>query len=177
MRRDEIAYLLPEIFRRTLSSSAGQPPNVLWALLGVMERLHAPDEEILDHLERYFDPNTLPADKVASFMPFLARWVDMDWVLLNGCDYEAGLGCLRDLILAAPRLAASRGTRQELKEFLEIATGLSGFTIEDTPDLPFNILVTCPSEANRFRALVERIVAGEKPAYVKCALRFSGETL
>jgi phage tail-like protein len=175
MKRDEIALLLPEIFRRTFKQN--EKGNVLSALLGVMECLQDPDEAILEGLDHYFDPDLVPADKRGEFLPFLARWVDLDWVLPPSGKYEAGLLCLHDLILAAPRLASVRGTRRGLEQLLEIATGISGYRVEEDPDLPFQIAIHCPPVPEQMRPLVKRIANGEKPAYVKCKLIFQEQDL
>ena len=180
MKQDEIVLLLPEIFRRTFRQNGmgvNGKGNVLSALLGVMERLQDPDEAILDDLDHYFDPDLVPAAKRGAFLPFLARWVDLDWLLPQSGEYEAGLYCLHDLILSASRLASIRGTRQGLAQFLETATGLRGYQVEDDPDRPFHIIIRCPPVPEHVRPLVKRIAVGEKPAYVKCKLIFAGQAL
>ena len=180
MKQDEIVLLLPEIFRRTFKPNGkgtNGNGNVLSALLGVMERLQDPDEAILEDLDHYFDPDLVPVAKRGAFLPFLARWVDLDWLLPQSGDYEAGLYCLHDLILSAPLLASVRGTRQGLEQFLETATGLRGFQVEDDPDRPFHIIIRCPYVPEQMRPLVMRIAAGEKPAYVKCRLIYAEQAL
>jgi phage tail-like protein len=177
MKRDEIALLLPEIFRRTLQpSGAKSQASVLRALLGVMQRLHDPDEKILETLDQYFDPYRVPAAKAADFLPFLARWVDLDWLVTGDLSCEIHPDCLRNLIMDAPHLASLRGTRRGLVLFLETATGITGFEVtEDLKDThrPFAIQIICPYKAKPYRALIERIAASEKPAYIKYRLKFS----
>ena len=153
MKSREIEGLLPAVFRRVVRT--GTP---LRALLEVMEALHAPDEEILTDLPSYFDPYTTPDE----FVPYLATWVDLDW-LLPSC----GLGRLRELIAAAPELSRWRGTAEGLERFLETATGVQGFGVDDAVKAkPFHIVVRAPASAKSCQALVEKIVEMEKPAYV-----------
>jgi len=175
MKQDEIVLLLPEIFQRTYRQNGEATQgegNVLSALLGVMEHLQEPDEAILENLDHYFDPDLVPDAKRGEFLPFLARWLDMDWVLPPSGEYEAGLFCLHNLILSASHLALVRGTHRGLEQFLETATGLGGFQVVDDPVQTFHIIIRCPPVPKELRPLVQRIVEGEKPAYVKCALVF-----
>lgn len=174
MEQDKIALLLPEIFQSTYGKEGKDKDgekSVLSALLGVVESLHGPDEAILENLERYFDPNLVPEEKRSEFLPFLARWVDLDWVLPPDGEYEAGLDCLQNLILSSSYLASLRGTRRGLEQFLETATGLGPFTVEN--DRPFHIIIHCPSGAKKLRPLVQRIAEAEKPAYLTYELEFS----
>ena len=180
MKQTEIQHLLPEVFQRT--AREGSP---LYALLSAMEALHTPSEAALKDLDRYFNAYRAP-DR---FVPFLARWVDLGWLLTGPEDsaedskalpLPSGLGRLRELVAAAAFLSAWRGTAKGLVRFLETATGIPGFRIEENPpddhNVPraFHLLVHAPAEALAFRSLVERIVEVEKPAYVTFALKFDG---
>lgn len=184
MKRAEIELLLPEIIRRTIPPNtrvfdvvSPTDVNPLPLLLDVMELLHAPDEAVLAGIDRYFDPQRAPD----AFVAYLAGWVDLDdlWVA-NPQEFTAktlppfpsGVGRLRELVAASVYLSRWRGTARGLLTFLEIATGVNGFTIdeqvldaEDEP-LPFHIRVHVPPSAAQFRTLIERIVVKEKPAYV-----------
>jgi len=174
MKRREIERLLPEVFQRTLR--VGEP---LAAIVELMESLHAPDEELLNTVDTCFNAYQAP-DR---FVPFLAKWVDLDRFfqpLPPGVPPEdwpsqlfpTGLGRLRELIVAATFLSQWRGTAHGLSSFLETATGVKGFEIDqdvfgaDGLPRPFHVRVCVPKEAERHRALVERIIAQEKPAYV-----------
>jgi hypothetical protein len=85
---------------------------------------------------------------------------------------------LRELIAAAAFLSQWRGTAKGLLRFLETATGVEGFEIEEHArdangqPQPFHILVRAPAEAERYRGLVERIIEAEKPAYVTYELTY-----
>jgi phage tail-like protein len=174
MKRDEIERLLPSVFHRTAA-----PGTPLAALLEVMERMHAPAEAALDSLHVTLDPRTAP-DR---FLPYLARWVDMDPIYTEGgrrgdvvtlARVAAVIdpGRLRELLAMAAYLAQRRGTREGLLRFLETATGLAGFRIdervvdEDGRVRPFHFRVHAPSAAASRLALVKRIIELEKPAYV-----------
>lgn len=176
MRQSEIKQLLPDIFRRTI-----RPGGPLHALLAVMEGLQGPSEEILDELERYFDPYRTP-DR---FVPYLAAWVDLDRLLpesVGDADepshFPGGLGRLRELIAAAAFLSKWRGTRKGLLAFLGIATGGEDFAIRENvtgagEQRSFHLAIQAPQKAEPYRELIERIVQMEKPAYVTYELRFA----
>ena len=180
MQRPEIERLLPEVFRAALSDS---PP--LAAVLDVMASLHRPDEAVLDGLDGYFDPSRTD-DR---FVPLLARWVDLERLFVQSATGRAdsverepistGHGRLRELISRAAFLSQRRGTRSGLVAFLETATGAPGFAIDEQipgdsgRPRPFHIRVLAPSGQEPHRALIERIVELEKPAYVTYELAFA----
>jgi phage tail-like protein len=180
MRSREIEQLLPWVFRR----AAGEG-GVLQALLAAMESLHAPDEAALAALDSLFDPRRTPA----RFVPFLARWVDLDWLFeapatgrarvgAPGLPSGVGAARLRELVAAAAYLSQWRGSARGLLLFLEIATGLRGFALdEDVLDTegrprPFHVRLRGPAAAAAQRALIARIVEFEKPAHVTYELSF-----
>lgn len=185
MRRTEIESLLPAVFQTSLHPTTGlaQPDEVFGAILEVMEALHRPSEQILSELPRYFDPRRAP-DR---FVPYLAAWVDLDW-LLTPSDADApttqylltdGLGQLRELVAEASVLARWRGTQRGLRHFLEAATGSSDFRIEENPITPtgeataFHISITAPAALDAQRALIERIIVAQKPAHATYELEFA----
>lgn len=172
MKRNEIEALLPDIFQR-----AAQPGTPLFALLEVMAALHAPDEDALTALDRYFDPYRAPE----RFMPYLAGWVDLQRLILTqgeGAAFPPGTGRLRELVAAAAHLSKWRGTSRGLLRFLETATGLKGFEIDEAVPGPngepraFHIRVNAPAESESYRDLIARIIEMEKPAYVTYELVF-----
>ena len=179
MKHQEIKQLLPETFQRT-----DQADSPLFGLLEVMEALTEPAEDTLRQLAFYFNPYTTPE----KFLPFLASWVDLDRFFpsfqnpsIPDLDsvQDLGSGRLRELIVAAPQLSKLRGTGAGLQLFLETATGLTGFEIdenilpEDNDVIPFHIKISAPTNAELHRALIERIIDQEKPAYVTYSLEFS----
>jgi phage tail-like protein len=178
MKQNEIETLLPGIFQRTI-----RPGTPLAAIIEVMECLQAPSEEILAHLEAFFNPYRTP-DR---FVPYLARWVDLARFQAEGAEstsltappsFPSGLGRLRELIVAAAYLSKWRGTLRGMALFLETATGARGFEIyervpgKDGRTRPFHILVRAPAETEPYRDLVEQIIQMEKPAYVTHELEF-----
>ncbi len=177
MRSAEIARLLPWTFRRTLA-----PGSPLDAVLASMEGLHAPSEGALGTVERYFDPRRAPDN----FVPFLARWVDMERVLVGpaeryygpgGVDepLQSGVGRLRELVAAAADLSRWRGTAKGILRFLEVATGVGGFTVEEhVPGRPFFVVFTMPKAAEPFEAMIRRVIELEKPAHVDYELNLAG---
>jgi phage tail-like protein len=164
MKSAEILRLLPGVIQRT-----ARPGNPLAAVLSVMEALHAPSEEVLENLDALFDPRRAP-DR---FVPFLARWVDLD------LPVTTGLGRLRELSAAGVELSRWRGTARGLLLFLSTATGRQDFEVDERvpgPDgvpLPFHIRVRAPGELVPHRPMLERIIELEKPAYVTYELHFT----
>ena len=112
--------VLPEVYQVAAESS--QP---LQALLAVAEDMHAPVRDVLDRIHTVPDPGRSPS----SLIPFLSRWVDLDWLTLPGPEAtgtaSAGIPVARqrDLIASAAGLSARRGTVDGLTRFLHLATG------------------------------------------------------
>ncbi len=179
MKRDAILRLLPAVFQRT-----ARPGTPLVALLDAMEALHAPAEEALGCWDATLDPRRT-AD---AFVPYLARWVDLEDLLERSPTgaarepFAPGLGRLRELIAAAPALARLRGTAKGLLLFLETATGVRGFTVEESvlgPDgqpLPFHVRLHAPAATAPYRSLIVRIIDREKPAFVTYEMTFDPPT-
>ena len=177
MKRSEIERLLPEVFQRTV-----YPRSPIVAILEVMEALHTPAEEVLDNLDAFFDPYRAPDH----FVFFLARWVGLERFVggdtreftSNSRTFPGGVGRLRELIMAAAYLSKWRGTTRGLLHFLETATGVQGFEVDEVvPDengqpRPFHILVRAPVESRPYEMLVLQIIELEKPAYVTYDLEF-----
>src|SRR4029078_1431327 len=71
------------------------------------------------------------------------------------------------LSAAFPERFGARGTNHALTRFLEVATGVRGFVVTDgkSADEAFHILVDVPAQATPLRDLVERVIAGERPAH------------
>jgi phage tail-like protein len=175
VKQEAILERLPDIFKQAAAHEDKRNP--LPALLGLMEELHARDEEILSGFGRYVDPRRTPDE----FVPYLAAWVDYAWLLLDPPDnpytdviqpFAGGLGRLRELIASAASESKWRGTSAGLVRLLERATGVQGYRVEETvidksgQPLPFQVRVIVPHEAARYFELAERIVEHEKPAHV-----------
>jgi phage tail-like protein len=180
MKRREIEDLLPWVFRRTV-----QPGSPLASLLDVMEALHEPSERVLESIDVALDPRRTGD----AFVPYLARWVDLERLLedetgrieivAGRSPLPTGLGYLRELVAAAAELSQWRGTARGLLLFLETSTGTRGFEIDEQvpgPDgrpQPFHLRVRAPESTARFRSLIDRIIRMEKPAYVTYELEFA----
>lgn len=172
MELNRIKQLLPGIFRRSAA-----PESPMLAILQVMEALHEPSEAILQKLDAVFDPRRTRAD----FVPMLAHWVNLQALLIDRHPTRHGharrwsaieTGRLRELVASATRLAHWRGTAKGLRMLLQIATGESGFEIEeqvlgsDHQPRPFHFRVKIPKAAARQAPMIEHIIQAEKPAYV-----------
>jgi phage tail-like protein len=163
MSRERIERLLPSVVRRTIL--AGTP---LFALTAVIADLYDPAEEAAGALDGYFDPWRCPG----RFLPLLAAWVDIPLPITTGSRR------LRELIAVAVGLHQVRGTRRALLAFLEAATGLGGFEIDEAVHddagrvRPFVVAVRAPEAARAHAAMVERLIESERPAHVRCELAF-----
>ncbi|MFL5674988.1 MAG: phage tail protein [Chloroflexota bacterium] len=186
MDSEAIGRLLPGVFQTALHPVAAgvvEPDRRLAALLDVMETLHAPVESVLGGLDHYLDPRLA----TPAFVPYLAGWVDLDWLLVADpsapmaatATLASGLGTLRELVAAAAELARWRGTARGLLRFLDTATGVPGFAIEenvtgdDRKPRPFHLRIVGPAGAEKYRPLIERVIVAEKPAYATYELVFA----
>ena len=173
MRTDEILELLPDVFQQTATDES----NPLTVLLGLMEALHDPDERVLADLDAYVDPRRTPDE----FVHYLSWWVNLAWLFLDppddpyaefGRPFANGEGRLRELVARGAYEAKWRGTAAGMVRMLEMATGLTGFRIQEVvldeqwQLLPFRIQVHVPVAAHPHLDLVRRIVEHEKPAHV-----------
>jgi phage tail-like protein len=160
MRRTAIERLLPAAYQR-----AAGPGSVLGALLDVMEALHAPDEAVLADVDALFAPYRTPD----GFVAYLTRWVAMDHVVSApraDSPLPLPLGRLRDLVAHGALLARWRGTPYGMRTALELATGVTGFVLDEPADRPFHVQVRVPPAAADQLAVIARIVEAEKPAAV-----------
>ncbi|MCP1410991.1 phage tail protein [Paenarthrobacter sp. A20] len=162
VQASKLLKVLPEVFQVAADTSAP-----MQALLAVAEDMHQPVRQVLDRLHTVPDPGRAPA----SLIPFLSRWVDLDWLTLPGAEGAAGgsgavpITRQRDLIAAAAQLSSRRGTVDGLTRFLHLATGVAGFDVESVPGA-FHIKVLVPADAAGQLELIGRIVKGVKPAHI-----------
>ncbi|MEH0819806.1 phage tail protein [Micromonospora sp. CPCC 205714] len=169
MRRAAIERLLPTAYQR-----AAGPGSVLGALLDVMEALHAPDEAVLADVDALFGPYRAPD----GFVAYLTRWVAMDHVLASprpDAPPELPVGRLRDLVAHGAHLARWRGTPYGMRTALDLATGVTGFVLDEPVDRPFHLVVRVPPAAAGLLAVINRIVAAEKPAAVTAEVVLLGD--
>lgn len=161
MARTSLLACLPQVFTSTALS--GTP---LAALVGAADGMHGPVSDTLDHLETQLDAFRASEAMVC----YLASWVDLGWLTVPVSGSAArsalpgGSAPLRDLISQSADLAARRGTPGGMVRFLELATGLTGFTVEDAGH--FHLRVHVPTAATAQHATVTRIVEAIKPAHV-----------
>ncbi|WPD22662.1 MAG: phage tail protein [Candidatus Electrothrix scaldis] len=173
-KRSEIEKLLPMVMQRT-----AQDGSILGVILEIMAQMHAPIEEILQNSDQFFDPRRTGE----AFLPMLAHWLNLTYLFepnkvgtaprhWQERTLPTEAGYLRELIATAVKLAKLRGTRYGLEQMLQTATGLTGVKVEegqtDSGDTlpPFHIRVTIPSSAEKYKELIKRIVAHEKPAHI-----------
>lgn len=157
MQPAEIALLLPEIYRRDLTSG-----SVLDGLLHVMSALHGSLEEVIADPTLLADPRRAP-DRL---VPVLASWVGLGrYLRANPGEDRPGLADLRELVGVAAMLGRRSGSAASLRQFLVTATGIEGFDIEESPNRPFHFRVAAPPAAEARRDLVLHIIALEKPAF------------
>jgi phage tail-like protein len=154
--------LLPEIFRVTAGST-----GPLAALVAAGSDMHAPIRSVLDRMDELVDPFRCPD----ALVPFLAWWVDLGWLTLPDSDstpkpsLRGGNSRLRDLIASSADLSARRGTTAGVIRFLQLATGVPGFTVENVPGA-FHFRVHVPDAGADQLDMISRIVRQLKPAHV-----------
>ena len=175
MERRRILRHLPENYQLAAVDEHG----VLSACISVMEAMHGPVDRILRSLDRYFDPYRA----LAPFVLLQASWLGLDryfeWSGISAgrgeASFPTGTDQLRLLIAEFPSLVQTRGTRESLTRFLEVATGIRGFEIADgvDPDKSFHFVVRAPEAARPLTAFVEKIIAEERPAHATYEIEFS----
>lgn len=181
-QRNRIETLLPSFMQRAAESNAP-----LAAMLDSMAALVDPDVSRFEEIETLFDPRQVEE----RFVPFLAGWVDLGRVYEIPVPFQPrrGLavpgigrigGSLRELVAVAAELSQFRGTTRGLVRFLEVATGVVGFRIEDADadeqgaHRAFHITLVVPEAAREQESLVARILAMEKPAHVTARIAYDG---
>ena len=159
MNAERILALLPAFWH-----TARQPGSPLDATIQSMADMLAPVSARLDTIDEIFDPRRCPA----TMLPFLASMVGMAPLLPLHRDGTGELDdwALRALIIAAPALAADRGTRASLERALGVAIG-QGFAIDEAGDgREFHFVVEAPAAYRGRGPLVEALVQLLKPAHV-----------
>jgi phage tail-like protein len=177
MEPRRILRYLPENYQLAAADQHG----VLVAMLAVMDSMHAPAERVLDSLDSYFDPYRAPD----AFVLMQASWFGLDRYFEwsgrspgNGePKFAAGIDRLRNLIAEFPELARSRGTHRALTRFLEVATGSTGFAVDDATSTgeDFHLIVHAPISTAPLESLMRKIIAGERPAHATWDLRFEDD--
>ena len=179
MNQTLIKRMLPGVFRHSCA-----PGTPLQAILDAMVALLHPIDEMLREIDGYFDPQRAPSH----FVNFLAQWVDLSVLLesvfegrvLPASQFPTGEDKIRKLIARAAHLSQWRGTSRGLVEFLEIATGMTGFALEENvsgPDgnvQPFHFRLTAPAALQSCDRLIRSVLELEKPAYVSCEIAYAG---
>jgi len=173
MKQQRILRYLPENYQL----AAEDERSVMRGMLAVMEGMVDPVDNLLGRLDTYFDPYRAPD----AFVLMQATWLGLDRYFdwsggspgVGEARYPAGIDRLRMLIAEFPTLVRSRGTHKSLIRFLEVATGLSGFSVDDGDQSSgaFHIVVTVPANAAQLDDLIARIVAGERPAHATWEIR------
>ncbi len=164
MTRDQILQLLPAVVSQTAT-----PGTISDGLVEVMAGLMRKDERILADIDAYLDPRRAPE----SFVPFLARWVDLARFLpaLGNRAAVTDPARLRELVAQAHDLARWRGTRSGMLRFLRLATGHDGFAIAENlgadgrPRL-HHLCIRHPAACAGQRPLMEAVIELAKPAHV-----------
>jgi phage tail-like protein len=167
MEARRILRYLPENYQFAAANQSG----VMNAMLQVMDGMHAPVDRVLRSIDCFFDPFRAPD----AFVLLQASWLGLDRYFdwsggtagVGEARYTAGTDQLRLLIAEFPGLVRSRGTHVSLTRFLEAATGVKGFIVEDGAPTggAFHITVHVPPQAAALDDLVRRIIAGERPAH------------
>jgi phage tail-like protein len=143
--------------------------DFLGRFLLIFEALWEPLEHRQDHVGTYFDPHTCPA----SFLPWLAKWVD---IAFNKHWPEARC---RRLLSEAMDLYRWRGTTYGLMRMIEVCTGLTpeiSDARQDTGDLQpfvFRVRLVIPPNSGVDQELIEQLVRNHKPAHMGYVLELA----
>lgn len=167
--------MLPAVFQRTANEG-----NPLTTFLEVMEVMHAPAEDVIEDIDRFFNPYQSPDEMI----PFLAFWVDLNRLFVTNeeIDFKSyvtpKIGHLREAIANAARLSKLRGTKKGLILFLQIITGEENFSIrekvkdENGKTRPFHMKITAPESLREKENLLTKIINSEKPVHLTYELEF-----
>jgi len=135
----------------------------------IFEAILAPIDRTVENLSYVFDPDVAPAD----VLPWLGSWLGLAFD--EGWPEERR----RELIRSAAMLYHWRGTRRGMSEFVRIYTGIMPEIVEpslsqlaSSRDLAFRFTVrlTVPRGTPIDRALLQRIIDVEKPAFAAGSL-------
>jgi phage tail-like protein len=101
--------------------------ELMGRFLMLFESFLAPIDQQITHLSEYFDARLTPVE----FLPWLASWVGM------GLGSELSEKQSRDLLANAVSLYQRRGTRWQMRKYLEMITG-GAVSIVDVPGVILN---------------------------------------
>ena len=170
MQPAQIERLLPLVIRRT-----GGHGSVLTTLIELMSELVDPSEQVIERIDEHLDPRRAPE----SMLLLLAAWLDLDRLVqpygnsTGTPPFAPGAGRLRELLASATDLSHSRGTAAGIESMLTIATGSSGYVVDERSGGPFHLRVVCPGGAQPHAGLIEHIVDSERPAYMTYGIEFA----
>lgn len=153
---------LPDIF---------QENDFLMRFLHIFEDIWEPLEQRQDHIAMYFDPRTCPA----SFLPWLASWLDIPLTLHEPKDEVEKRH--RNLLMNAVDLYSAQGTSAGLADMINVCTGLTA-QITEHPSQPFvfTIRIILPPGASGEmldKDLIEELIQAHKPAHAGYVLEFT----
>ena len=153
--------------------------------LMIFERVLGPIESVVDNISYYFDPNCTPGE----LLPWLASWVNL--VLDETWPEERR----RQLVGSAVQLFQARGTRQGLREYCRLYTGVEPKITEDFGGIPldghallgwntllgagaqhtFTVTLVVPDQNEVNLEHLKAIIETEKPAHAGYTLRIESE--
>ncbi len=137
--------------------------------LMIFESILMPIEQQIDQINLYFDPRIAPEE----LLPWLSTWfalvLNENWPVAHR----------RELIRSASELYRWRGTKQGLRRYLEICTGIMPLITEpqdstgDAQPLPayvFRVSLIVDNPDTFDRRMVELIIEAQKPAHTSYIL-------
>lgn len=175
-----LAKYLPAIFQK----QATEECDPLRAILKICEANFSGIEQTINHVERFFDPETAPGkrtDHSDEFLSLLASWValrlDEGWFAADGDEPERGHGGeqkARYLIKNAAVLYRSRGTvsglKRLLKAFYDIETLIvewawpQGMVIGVSSSIEEQTFIIDPPDFTRSFIIIIKLSAEERSA-------------
>ncbi len=130
--------------------------DFLARFLLLFQNVWEPLEQRQDHIDMYFDPRTSPA----SFLPWLASWLDLSfnqhWPEIRR----------RRLLAEAIDLYRWRGTRYGLVRMIEVCTGITPEVTENTAQpYTFDVKIALPKDGDIDKNLIDELIRAHKPAH------------
>lgn len=113
--KKSLMYFLPEVYQENTKSA-----SFLERYLEIFETLYSDINDNISKFPEYLDPDSVPRE----FLSWLAEWIAIEDIFLWNEEQ------LRYLIKNGLRLYKIRGTKQYLKEMVQLYTGKEPYIIE-----------------------------------------------
>lgn len=163
-RLDASAFLetLPAVMR-----SAAREASPMRAIAEAAASMLAPVDDLLGSRERIIDP--LLCD--ARWLPMLAHWLRLPWMLSERGDLVVREGVARAVLQSGYWLAQRRGTATAIERLLAVATEDESVRVTMAPAPAFHAVISLGVVAAEAMDLVTAILQHELPAHLTYEFR------